>query len=807
MARNLQSVISRNRSSRKGQMGFIEALDPLIKSAEVNNLLLNNISKNIEKIDDNTKALGLVGNTLKTLANVMGNFVDIFSKDIQQKSTSAFFSGALAKEKEYESKFGKTVAGTSPTKEKISTKDESGFFGTLLKWLGGALLVGGVGTWLWKNEDFKKKVTGFFGTLFEGISEGAQTFYNLAKEWINDEKNQETIGNFFSGLLNAIAKGFELMGDLWRAVVKEYEKEDSPLRKTVNGILESIWGFVGEHPLITLGGALVLFGDKIGALAVGIYGAVKTIELAIAGIAAVARHPALLAAAGLIWGLDKLTEWSEKQKAENAAKIPEYKKDIENIQNPELKKEIENEIQAIKKSPVGLGVNMTEEDKELQAYHIVYGNYRQKIEEDKQKQFAEQAYNIALGSRTQPVVAGPNVTVGTIQPSVSTASTISPERQKEIDQMEDESALWNHEPQQSISTTIPVTATKQRFSVSIPAVSDMKSANVPITTPTPSSVAATPTEKPKTEPQKVSQSSNSENKPILIKESDKGIKSKTGIKINEEYAMSFFMGRGWTREQSAGIVSNLIAESNLDTGALNPDSKAAGIAQWLSKSRVNLLKQRYEVSDVRNATPDQQLDFVDWELKNTHKNAGQMLKQSKDPVESANVIMKYYEIPSAKEQRESFPKRKNNALRLSKGDYSNIQTEALQTQGKDYQFKIPLSSDSQKASTLEPFSPEWLQNIINNVTQSGLNIEQIRAMPPGLINAPPKAIGYEINRASKEIQDAQNKPPEVIVNAPTVNNTSSGKNTNKDINMASIFDEQFIERLVGRSVDLFTFST
>jgi hypothetical protein len=39
-------------------------------------------------------------------------------------------------------------------------------------------------------------------------------------------------------------------------------------------------------------------------------------------------------------------------------------------------------------------------------------------------------------------------------------------------------------------------------------------------------------------------------------------------------ALDFFVGHGWTREQSAGIVANLVAESNLNPEAVGDGGQA-----------------------------------------------------------------------------------------------------------------------------------------------------------------------------------------------------------------------------------------
>jgi hypothetical protein len=118
------------------------------------------------------------------------------------------------------------------------------------------------------------------------------------------------------------------------------------------------------------------------------------------------------------------------------------------------------------------------------------------------------------------------------------------------------------------------------------------------------------------------------------------------------YAMEYFMRRGRTPAQAAGIVANLIGESgvNLDIRAKGDfDEKkrvytAHGIAQWRHErvanfARVNGGKQ------IQDSTFEEQLNFVEWELKNTHNGAGRELNKSRTPQEAATAITYHYERP------------------------------------------------------------------------------------------------------------------------------------------------------------------
>lgn len=111
------------------------------------------------------------------------------------------------------------------------------------------------------------------------------------------------------------------------------------------------------------------------------------------------------------------------------------------------------------------------------------------------------------------------------------------------------------------------------------------------------------------------------------------------VNPNAVRALNYFMNKGLTREQSAGIVGNLMVESSMNTKALNPYSGAYGIAQWLG-SRKTALFNKYGNSP----TLDQQLDFIWHELNSSHSRGLRMLRQSNNPSDAAANAFGYYEF-------------------------------------------------------------------------------------------------------------------------------------------------------------------
>ncbi|MBD9417663.1 hypothetical protein IB259_00320 [Achromobacter sp. ACM04] len=116
-------------------------------------------------------------------------------------------------------------------------------------------------------------------------------------------------------------------------------------------------------------------------------------------------------------------------------------------------------------------------------------------------------------------------------------------------------------------------------------------------------------------------------------------------------AIEKFEKMGWSRAQAIGIVNNLQAESGgkLDHRAVGDSGTAFGVAQWRNE-RVDMFKKVMGVA-LSESTRDQQYAFANWELRNTHKAAGDKLKAAKTAEDASRVVTLDFEIPAKKEQK------------------------------------------------------------------------------------------------------------------------------------------------------------
>lgn len=124
------------------------------------------------------------------------------------------------------------------------------------------------------------------------------------------------------------------------------------------------------------------------------------------------------------------------------------------------------------------------------------------------------------------------------------------------------------------------------------------------------------------------------------------------LKGYKKQAMEFFKNKGLSSIHSAGIVGNLLMESSLNPNAVNPSSKAFGIAQWLGDRKKNLFKKYGN-----NPTFEQQLEFLWDELNGSEKFSYVQLLNTKSYQDAVKSIMDNFERPSKKEKDMSISKR------------------------------------------------------------------------------------------------------------------------------------------------------
>ena len=138
--------------------------------------------------------------------------------------------------------------------------------------------------------------------------------------------------------------------------------------------------------------------------------------------------------------------------------------------------------------------------------------------------------------------------------------------------------------------------------------------------------------------------------------------SSEGSSEREKAGMNILVEQGWSKEDAAAIMGNLRAESSLDPTAIGDSGKAMGVAQWHPDRQATFKKIMGK--DIKDSTYEDQVLFVDWELKNTHKKAGEKIKSAKSIEEKAQAVEGSYEITARSLKGQYEDKRAKTAERL-----------------------------------------------------------------------------------------------------------------------------------------------
>lgn len=122
----------------------------------------------------------------------------------------------------------------------------------------------------------------------------------------------------------------------------------------------------------------------------------------------------------------------------------------------------------------------------------------------------------------------------------------------------------------------------------------------------------------------------------------------------KQIAYEYFTSVGWTPAQAAGIVGNLVAESNLipvakgDIGLHAPKDVSIGIAQWYNGRKSERPPNLREFARKKGKAWydfQTQLEFVNWELQQ-NGYGGPALKKATTPTTAALIVHRQYEKPA-----------------------------------------------------------------------------------------------------------------------------------------------------------------
>lgn len=104
-------------------------------------------------------------------------------------------------------------------------------------------------------------------------------------------------------------------------------------------------------------------------------------------------------------------------------------------------------------------------------------------------------------------------------------------------------------------------------------------------------------------------------------------------------AVKFFQSKGYIKPEAAGLAANLQAQSNLNPRAERDNGNAYGIGLWNPVRQADF--KRMFGKDIRESTLQEQLDFVDRELKETMPTVRKKLAEIGTPIQAGEVVYRH----------------------------------------------------------------------------------------------------------------------------------------------------------------------
>lgn len=211
--------------------------------------------------------------------------------------------------------------------------------------------------------------------------------------------------------------------------------------------------------------------------------------------------------------------------------------------------------------------------------------------------------------------------------------------------------------------------------------------------------------------------------------------SPTGTLREKQQYMSqrFQKELGLNRQQAAGLIGNLMHESNLDASAKNPSSTAYGIAQWL-KPRQKTFKTVMG-KDIHGSSLEDQTSFVINEMQRPEFSSALNDLRGASTVEDATKAVYYkYEIPYAyvNGKRKQVDHTEYSRVRLANRAYNNTSELNADFSGVgniSYQqpYQQPEQAATSTATSEQPAAPIAMTPY--DATQTDMNPVEPMATP------------------------------------------------------------------------------
>jgi len=128
-----------------------------------------------------------------------------------------------------------------------------------------------------------------------------------------------------------------------------------------------------------------------------------------------------------------------------------------------------------------------------------------------------------------------------------------------------------------------------------------------------------------------------------------GIENNPGANGNAQQVIKFFMDKGLTREQAAGIAANIQSESNFNPDAVGDGGTSFGICQW-HNNRGDNMKAWTQANGYASNSFQGQLEFLWHEMNTSYSGVLNQIKGAGSAYDAAYIFCTQFEVPANKEQ-------------------------------------------------------------------------------------------------------------------------------------------------------------
>ncbi|WP_376094617.1 phage tail tip lysozyme [Roseomonas sp. CCTCC AB2023176] len=238
------------------------------------------------------------------------------------------------------------------------------------------------------------------------------------------------------------------------------------------------------------------------------------------------------------------------------------------------------------------------------------------------------------------------------------------------------------------------------------------------------------------------------------------------VEDNHRTAYDFFVGRGYTPEQAAGLVANLHHESGVNPQIRAGDGgRSHGIGQW-NGERLERFRQRYGGRMPRETTLQEQLEFAEWELSENGPEAaaGRALRAAREAREAGEIASRRWLRPGRDEAA-------RNAEALSRGLTASNFLPDLRIRPRAAQPARPALPAGPEAAEEPGRNPSWPPGY------------DPRVRPPAVAPAPPRQ--WDLSGLDPALRGGAGLTASAR-NAATINNSSRSTSTELTIGSVTV---------------------